>query len=127
MKKVLFATLAVAAVIGSSGCNGGSSTTTVVTDPYYHAWYNVYGQYCNNGYPMAGCNFYADGTKIQDSGDPYFSQKILQYSAQWTYTDSYGYPQSYSGYAWLSSDGILYDDFGNALNEVGQDGGHDLL
>jgi hypothetical protein len=39
----------------------------------------------------------------------------------WTYTDSYGYRRDYQGYAWLSNTGILYDDFGNALNELDQD------
>jgi hypothetical protein len=120
------ATLAIAAVIGASGCNGGS-TTTVTPTPYYTSWYDVYGHYCGNTNPMPGCNFYSNGTKIQDYQDPYYANKVLQYSSNWTYTDSYGYAQSYSGYAWLSNDGILFDDFGRALNEVDQTDSHDLL
>src|SRR5262249_33766479 len=56
----------------------------------------------------------------------YYS-KYLEYSSYWTYTDSYGYRQSYSGWAWLSSTGILYDDWGRALNEVGENNGRDIL
>jgi hypothetical protein len=108
----------------TSGCGGGGGGGG---NPYYYAWYDVYGNYCGNSQPMPGCNFYSDGTKIQDYQDPYYASKYLQYSSDWTYTDSYGYQQSYSGYAWLSSTGILYDDFGNALNEVGQTDSHDLL
>ena len=43
------------------------------------------------------------------------------------FRSSYGYRQSYTGYAWLSSDGILFDDWGRALNEVGNEDSHDLL
>jgi hypothetical protein len=124
MKRVLLATLAMAALAGSTGCN---STTYVQQQPYYTSWYDVYGNYCGNTTPMPGCNFYANGNKIQDYQDPYYSQKFLQYSSDWTYTDSYGFTQNYSGYAWLSSDGILFDDFGHALNEVDQTDSHDLL
>jgi len=127
MKKILFATLAIAASFGFSGCKHGT-TTVVVQDPYYTSWYDVYGNYCGNTNPMPGCNFYSGGNKIKDFQDPYYSQKYLEYSSNWTYTDSYGYRQSYSGYAWLSSDGILFDDFGRALNDLGGDSdSHDLL
>jgi hypothetical protein len=87
----------------------------------------VYGNYCGNTNPMPGCNFYSGGSKIKDFQDPYYAQKYLEYSSNWTYTDSYGYRQSYSGYAWLSNDGILFDDFGRALNEVDASDSHDLL
>lgn len=96
----------------SGGYNGGYS------DPYRRAWYDVYGTRCiSNGYPMSGCNFYADGSKIQASADPYYSSMSL-YFDYWSYTDSYGYYRTYNGYAWLSSTGILYDQYGNALNEM---------
>ena len=95
----------------TGGYNGGYS------DPYRRAWYDVYGTRCiSNGYPMSGCNFYADGTKIQSSQDPYYSNMTL-YFDYWSYTDSYGYYRNYNGYAWLSSTGILYDQYGNALND----------
>jgi hypothetical protein len=93
-----------------SGGNGGGG------GPYYTAWYDVYGTYCSNSAPRAGCNFYANGTKITASNDPYYYNMTLYYD-YWTYTDSYGYSRSYNGYAWLSNDGILYDQYGNALNE----------
>ena len=99
----------------SSGYSGGGG---VYVDPYRHAWYDVYGNQCTyNGYPTAGCNFYSDGSKITASGDPYHSSFTLFYD-YWTYTDSYGYRRDYQGYAWLSSSGILYDQYGNALNET---------
>jgi hypothetical protein len=105
---------------GGGYSSGGGGGTTYV-DPYKKAWFDVYGTQCiNNGYPMAGCNFYADGTKISSSADPYYSNMTL-YFDYWTYTDSYGYSRSYNGYAWLSSTGILYDDYGNALNEQDAD------
>ena len=100
--------------VGSSGGGGG------YVDPYKRAWYDVYGTQCTGyGYPMSGCNFYADGSKITASSDPYYASMTL-YSDYWTYTDSYGYQRSYHGAAWLSSTGILYDGYGNALNEMDQ-------
>ncbi len=104
--------------IGLSACH---STTTVYQDPYYRAWYDVYGYYCGDGYPTAGCNFYADGSKIMMSEDPYYRSGITLYNDYWTYTDSFGYRRSYLGFAWLSQSGILYDQYGNALNESDSD------
>ena len=114
------------AAISLSACvivtvNGGSSGGSTYVDPYQHAWYDVYGNECTaNGYPMSGCNFYADGSKITASGDPYYSSLTLYYDT-WSYTDSYGYGRNYTGYAWLSQDGVLYDSNGNALNELDSD------
>jgi hypothetical protein len=119
MKNWILKILSLSIVFGTlSACH---STTTIVTDPYYHAWYNVYGSYCGNGYPTSGCNFYANGSKITMSGDPYYHSGVTLYNDFWTYTDSYGYRRSYSGFAWLSSTGILYDQSGNALNELEDD------
>jgi hypothetical protein len=101
----------------------------VYVDPYRRAWYDVYGNQCTSyGYPMAGCNFYADGSKITAQSDPYFASRTLFFD-YWTYTDSYGYRRDYMGYAWLSSTGILYDSMGNALNEMedGADQSADLI
>jgi hypothetical protein len=126
-RRVLLAALALAITAGASGCH----TTVVVQqpaqDPYYNAWYDVYGNYCSNSSPMPGCNFYSNGTKIQDYQDPYYYNKYLQYSSQWSYTDSYGYQQYYTGWAWLSNTGILYDSNGNALNELSDSDSRDLL
>jgi hypothetical protein len=100
-------------VVVQGGGGGG-----VYVDPYRRAWYDVYGQQCTSyGYPMAGCNFYADGSKITSNQDPYAASRTLFFD-YWTYTDSYGFRRNYTGYAWLSSTGILYDSMGNALNEM---------
>ena len=114
MKKIVMNLFIVAAIAGSM------SACTVVTDdndPYYHAWYDVYGNYCGKGYPTSGCDFYANGAKITASGDPYSANETLYYDS-WNYTDSYGYHRNFTGFAWLSNDGILYDANGNALNEM---------
>lgn len=118
MKKTITKLLGLAVVLGTfSACTGGYNGGY---DPYQRAWYDVYGNYCSSGNPYAGCNFYANGAKIRASQDPYYGYGATYYYDYWTYTDSYGYYRSYIGYAWLSSTGILYDDYGNALNE--QDG-----
>ncbi len=102
------------------GTSGGYSSGSY--DPYQRAWYDVYGNRCiSYGYPMAGCNFYANGSKIRSSSDPYYGSMNLYYDF-WSYTDSYGYYRTYVGYAWLSSSGILYDNYGNALNEMDGEG-----
>ncbi len=115
--------LALGVVLVTSGCGSHRSGGG---DPYIHAWYNVYGTYCGTGHPMPGCNFYADGSKILDREDPYARYQTVQF-ALWTYTDSFGYPRSYRGFAWLSPDGILYDDYGYALNEGDDAAGRDLM
>ena len=117
MKPTFKLLLLAAGLVGLSACSSSSGPS----DPYYHAWYNVYGSYCGTGHPTAGCNFYSDGTKITASGDPYYNGGNTVYYDLWTYSDSYGNASSYLGYAWLSSSGILYDQFGNALNEQNSD------
>lgn len=112
-KMRLVLSLAVA-LFGLSACR-----VLVGSDPYYRAWYDVYGNYCGSGLPTAGCNFYASGQKIRMQEDPYYGAGAVLYNDWWTYTDSYGFRRSYVGFAWLSSTGILYDQFGNALNEQG--------
>jgi hypothetical protein len=115
MKSVVVRFLSLALVAGTlSACSG---SVTVGNDPYHQAWYDVYGTRCSNGQPTSGCNFYANGTKITASADPYSSNQYYSYD-YWTYTDSYGQRRSYLGDAWFSSTGILYDAYGNALNEV---------
>jgi len=115
MKKTFSKLLALIVVAGSlSACSGA-----IVGGVYQSAWYDVYGNYCSGGNPRPGCNFYANGTKISASQDPYYGNSTYYYD-YWSYTDSYGYYRTYTGYAWLSSTGILYDDYGNALNQ--QDG-----
>lgn len=114
-----------------SACDGGGSgecktcTSTTYTSVPTRAWYDVYGHYCGTGNPMAGCNFYFNGDKIEDFEDPYFNYSTLRW-ATWTYTDSYGYRDTWTGWGWLSPTGILYDDFGYALNAK-DDEGRDIL
>jgi hypothetical protein len=99
------------------GCGGGGHH-----DTYYNGWYDAFGGRCGNLGP--GCNYYANGLKIIDVEDPYWTPSAIYQFAVWDYynplygpTDIYGYNATYVGYAWLSPDNILYDDFGNALNE----------
>lgn len=121
------AAVAISLMVAGSSCRRRGGANPPPIDPYYNVWYDVYGHRCGNNTPMPGCNFYYNGNKIQDAQDPYFGNKLLEYSSNWTYTDSYGYRQSYTGYAWLSPTGILYNDFGRALNEVDADEGRDIL
>ena len=114
------------AAVGLSACTvtytptGGGVVTTGgnPVDPYYRPWYTVYGQSCGTGYPSPGCNFYADGTKIIAKEDPYYTSNILLPYYNYPYYDSYGTLQYLNDYAWLSQTGILYDQYGVALNEV---------
>jgi hypothetical protein len=100
--------LSLTACNGGGGGGGGGGGTPVVTQ----AWYNVYGQYC--GASLApGCDFYSDGTKITYNQSPLYAP--LEYNT-WYYTDVFGYSQTYTGWGRLTSDGLLYDDTGRALN-----------
>jgi len=110
MKKSAIKILGLFVVLGSL-----SACSTAGHDAFYTAWYDVYGNHCGNGNPRAGCNFYSNGAKISSSQDPYAGQANYTFN-YWTYNDSYGNPHSYSGYAWMSPDGVLYDSNGNALN-----------
>lgn len=101
------------------GCGGGGDTV-VVTDTYYSGWYDVYGSRCGSLGP--GCNYYANGLKIIDIEDPYFNSSYLLEFGVWDYWDTYGDPATYVGWAWLSPTNVLYDDFGNALNEEKSEG-----
>lgn len=92
-----------------------------------YPWYDVYGNVCSYGSPAPGCNFYADGTQIVDVEDPFFASSYYLEWNIWTYYDVFGYPQIYAGYGWLSPNGILYDDYGYALNEEGEEKSKDIL
>lgn len=98
---------------GGGGGGGGGGTP----DPGYGAWYDVYGYKC--GYsPSPGCNFYKNGLKIIDTEDPYFSSYYALEYDTWYYLDSYGRASTYTGWAWQSNNGIIYDDWGDALNDA---------
>lgn len=99
-----------------SGCN----------DYYGPAWYNVYGGYCGSGQPSPGCNYFSDGYKIVAGEDPYYSSSTLSFGT-WNYYDTYGNPASFYGWAWQSPTGIIYNQYGTALNETGDSEGRDLI
>ncbi len=98
------------------GCGGGGDKS----DPIYAGWYNVYGARCGSLGP--GCNYYSNGLQIIDVEDPYFNgDYFLEYDL-WAYYDTYGVYSLYSGWAWISPTGVLYDAYGNALNEKKSEG-----
>ncbi len=93
-------------------------------------WFDVYGYHCGNGHPSPGCDFYADGSKIVAVDDPYYNHYTYSNDVTWgyhSYTDVYGYDNSYWGWGWKSPDGILYDDYGRALNADENQSGRDLI
>ncbi|HRK07089.1 MAG TPA: hypothetical protein PLZ57_04920 [Pseudobdellovibrionaceae bacterium] len=111
------ATMGTLSLMTACGGGGGGGGGGPVVDPGYGAWYDVYGRRC--GYsPSPGCNFYANGMKIIDIEDPYFRGTYYLEFDSWHYLDSYGFPSTYIGWAWQSPNGIIYDDFGDALNET---------
>ncbi|OQW49386.1 MAG: hypothetical protein A4S09_11910 [Proteobacteria bacterium SG_bin7] len=118
-KLLLPAALIGLAMTSMVGCGGGGGDVVVV-DTYYSGWYDVYGARCGSLGP--GCNYYANGLKIIDIEDPYFSSSYLLEFGVWDYFDTYGVPATYTGWAWLSPTNVLYDDFGNALNEEKSEG-----
>ena len=122
LKNLVLGILALSISLSTAGCGG-----SVNNDPYYHAWYDVYGSYCYTGYPNAGCNYYND-TYYYYSGNSYYSSGyVLSYYDNYGYQNSYGYTQYYSGYGWHSSSGTFYDEYGYSLNEAGQTEGRDLM
>ncbi len=122
-KKGAMALAAFGLVAMGTGCGGdgdGGGGGVLIPDPGYTAWFDVYGRVCGHVSPRPGCNFYANGLKIIDIEDPYFySSYYLTYDYHLFY-DSYGFPSEYVGWAWQSPNGIIYDDWGSALNN--QDG-----
>lgn len=122
MKKILLLAMTTVLVMTASGCRN---------EPVYRQpWYDVYGYVCGYDTPQAGCNFYADGSKVFATEDPYYSDNNFVYDSEfgdWTYIDSYGYYVSYYGWAWLSPTGVLYDEYGYALNNNEEQSGRDLI
>lgn len=106
-----------------SGCvvSGGGGSAY-----YGPAWYDVYGNYCNSGNPSPGCNYYGDGAKIVAGEDPYYVSSSLAYG-RWDFYDSWGYPASFYGWAWQSPTGVIYDEFGTALNNDSESSSNDLI
>ena len=122
----------VAAVFALTGCDGevvyvnnGSGSNpgpVVIVTPITYAWYDVFGNGCatSSAGPRPGCNFYWYSTKlvkIIDQEDPYFTAAYynLKYDSYRYYLNGTLY--SYTGFAWISNTGIIYDEYGNALNQ----------
>lgn len=132
LKKILQGLLAASLLAGLFGCNGeviyvntGGGTGTVnppIVVPITYAWYDVYGNGCStsNDGPRPGCNFFwysSKLVKIIDEEDPYFTAAYynLKYDTYRYYLNGTLY--QYTGFAWISPNGIIYDEYGNALNQ----------
>lgn len=124
IKNLLKGLVSLGAALALYGCNGEVINTGgggVVT-PITYAWYDVYGTGCatSNQGPRPGCNFFWYGdslVKIIDQEDPYFTNQY--YNLQYDYYEFTlnGTLYYYEGYAWISPTGIIYDEYGNALNQ----------
>jgi hypothetical protein len=136
LKKSLIGLAGVVMLAGLAGCNGGSGGGSsgggvIIIDPVVYAWYDVYGYGCATAAagPSPGCNYYAYGSdlvKIMDFEDPYFNSSYFPQYDYWTYYLN-GVLYEYDGWAWLSPNGVLYDDAGNALNKKKGSGGRDMV
>lgn len=123
LKKSLISLLAAGTLLTLAGCNnngGGGGGGVVIIDPIAYAWFDVYGNGCATGEPRPGCNyFWYDGqlVKMMDFEDPYFND--YYYNLTYDYYTFYlnGVLYEYSGWAWISPTGIIYDEYGNALNQ----------
>ncbi len=108
--------MAATMALAFSSCTGGGGISGFPEV----AWYNVYGQYCfTSQSPGPGCDFYQNGAKVMYNQDPNVAP--LAYGT-WTYTDVYGNPATFTGYAYATSDGVLYDQNGYAINSVNEHG-----
>lgn len=137
LNQSLMSLAGIAMLAGLAGCDGGSTSGggggggVIIIDPVVYAWFDVYGNGCataNSG-PRPGCNYYAWGNdliKIMDFEDEYFDDYYWPEYDYWTYYLN-GVLYAYEGWAWLSPNGILYDDYGNALNKKKGSGGRDMV
>jgi hypothetical protein len=109
-RSVMSVLAAFSAAATLSSCSGGGGGGGWVS----HAWYNVYGQYCfTDVAPEPGCDFFADGTKATYWDDPNVAP--LTYGT-WYYIDVYGFGRYYTGYTRITSTGMMYDEYGYAIN-----------
>lgn len=90
-------------------------------DYYYSAWYDVYGNVCTYGQPYPGCNYYYTGGRIVAGDDPYYSSSQLYYGTYFLNGTVF------TGYAWQSPTGIVYDAYGRALNSNSSSVSRDIL
>jgi hypothetical protein len=105
--KWLLGLLSLSAMTALTGCD----YSVTVNDPYYYAWYDVYGNGCSYSTPTPGCNFYSNGVKIIASEDPNY-----YFADYYDYYYSMQYSSYWGQYVWVGSNGIVYDEYGNALN-----------
>lgn len=131
MKKnmlLVFSALATTAATLLSGCTAPPCLAGCA-GPYQGTWQDANGQACQG--PKPGCDYFADteapsqfnsgytaGAKITEGDDPNFTIHTTDTTQQWNYTAPNGQAESFYGAAWQSSDGIIYDSGGNALNSV---------
>lgn len=107
----------------STGTGTGSGTGTGTgVDPNIYAWFDLYGYGCATASagPRPGCNYYwysGQLIKIMDFEDPYFN--AYYYNLIYDYYTYYlnGVLYEFTGWAWISPTGIIYDEYGNALNQ----------
>ena len=107
--------LALVLALLTAGCGSGSTPPDPLPPPF--VWFTATGEGCSQDLPSpGGCSYDATGTKITAEQDPYFATDYYLEYKYWPYYDELGNYSAYLGYAWLSPTGILYDDFGRALN-----------
>ncbi len=112
MKKFSLVLLFVASTI-LVGCESGNNGGGYNGGGYngggygYSGWYNVYGSQCGDLKP--GCNFWSDGLKIIDYEDPYYGS---------AYYWDYYYDYYYGSYVWRSPSGLIYNEWGDCLNNA---------
>lgn len=105
---------------GSGGGGGGGGV--VIIDPIVYAWFDVYGKGCATATagPRPGCNFYYSSgslVKIMDFEDPYFTAQYYNLTFDYYTYLLNGVTYEFTGWAWISPTGIIYDENGNALNQ----------
>lgn len=128
MQRFLFSILLTVFV---SGCGGDDDEGSWA----YAGWYNVYGEHCGNTTTAygPGCNYYYSdhhkgGTLLKATWEvsPYNRNNAYFFATYgtWNYQDSYGVARTYIGFAFKDPGGVLFDEWGSALNEkvsIGRD------
>jgi hypothetical protein len=114
---------------GNSGGGGGTGGGTV--DINVNAWFDVFGNGCATATsgPRPGCNYYwysGQLVKIMDVEDPYFDAYYYNLVYDYYTYSLNGVVYEFTGWAWISQTGIIYDEYGNALNQR-QGRGRDIV
>ena len=85
------------------GCGGGGSSSNYVQDSYY-GWYDQWGYEC--GMLSPGCNYDQFGWQADSFDDPWPEITMDYYYSSW-----------YHQYVYESHSGMIYDEWGRALNQ----------